>query len=321
MSDDISSDNSKSINNTSRNQIKPERYEEEDDKESEEKEEKREEEDDEEEEDKKKNFKKIKKESYEEFLIKLLSTPNLRKGNHSLVLKPIKKNLKSSNNSSFLDNSLHNIITEPRNSRQNLNKSQSKSKSKSKKSKKHKSKSLKKLKGQKEKKKSKDLKDKKLNFETKFKDYRFHLNYLYGYDKKFYYLRKSAKAHKKINNLQNYQEELIKVSSHNLSKDNMAKLASNLKAIRLNCETSEPLPPINYPALVHHSVAESSTKKKYGIKFSSKRNNEMDDYEREIQKIKSITRHKKIHQNTNRKLYKMYEILPGYVIEALFNKK
>ena len=93
----------------------------------------------------------------------------MRKGNHSLVLKPIKKNLKSSNNSSFLDNSLHNIITEPRYSRQNLNKSQSKSKSKSKKSKKHKSKSLKKLKGQKEKKKSKDLKDKKLNFETKLK--------------------------------------------------------------------------------------------------------------------------------------------------------
>ena len=119
----------------------------------------------------------------------------------------------------------------------------------------------------------------------------------------------------------NYQEKLIKVSSHNLSKDNMAKLASDLKSIRLNCELAEPLPPINYPALVHHSVTESTIKKKYGIKFATKRYSEMDDYERELQKIKSVTRHKKIHQNVNRRLFKMYEILPDYVIEALFIKK
>ena len=321
MNNDISSDDSKkseSSKNIPREQIETEKREEEDDKESEEKEENNEEEN--EEEDNEKDTKKPKKETYEEFLIKLLTEKQYpRKVNQSLFFKHIKNNSKTSNNNSFLNKSNNHIITEPKKTKSNLNEFNSKSISKKFK-KIIKSKSPKNIKKQKEIKQGNDLENKKSNFETKFKDYRFHLNYLYGYNKKFYYLNKTTKAHKNIN-LRNYQDKLMKVSSHNLSKDNMAKLANNLKSIRLNCELAEPLPPINYPALVHHSVTESTIKKKYGIKYSCKKYNEMDDYEREIQKIQNITRHKKIHQNTNRKLYKMYEILPEYVIEALFIKK
>ena len=146
------------------------------------------------------------------------------------------------------------------------------------------------------------------------------LNKLYGYNKQYLFYKAKLK-NEKWNNLEKYQEGILRVSSINLSKDNMLKLFSELKNIRLHSEQIKPLPPINFKALVHHSLDECRQKKKFGMKIHNKRFNEMDEYEKEMYMIKTTSRHEKMNINHNKFLYKMYEILPEHVVDTLYNKK
>ena len=101
----------------------------------------------------------------------------------------------------------------------------------------------------------------------------------------------------------------------------MLKLFSDLKTIRINSEQAKPLPPINFKALVHHSLDENKEKKKFGLKLQNKKFSQMDEYEKEMYLIKTNSRHEKMNSNNNKFLYKMYEILPEHVVDTIYGKK
>ena len=150
----------------------------------------------------------------------------------------------------------------------------------------------------------------------------FHKNLdkLYGYNKKFLFYNAKLKK-QKWNNLEKYQDDILRVSAINTSKDYMMKLSSDLKTIRINSEQTKPLPPINFRALVHHSLDQNKRKKIYGIKANNRNINQMDEYEKEMYKIKTSFRHKRLNTNNNKFIYKMYEILPEHVVDTLYIKK
>lgn len=150
----------------------------------------------------------------------------------------------------------------------------------------------------------------------------FHKNLdkLYGYNKKFLFYNAKLKK-QRWNNLEKYQDDILRVSAINTSKDYMMKLSSDLKTIRINSEQTKPLPPINFRALVHHSLDQNKRKKIYGIKANNKNMNQMDEYEKEMYDIKTSFRHRRLNLNTNKFIYKMYEILPEHVVDTLYIKK
>ena len=150
----------------------------------------------------------------------------------------------------------------------------------------------------------------------------FHKNLdkLYGYNKKFLFYNAKLKK-QKWNNLEKYQDDILRVSAINTSKDYMMKLSSDLKTIRINSEQTKPLPPINFRALVHHSLDQNKRKKIYGIKANNRNINQMDEYEKEMYDIKTSFRHRRLNLNTNKFIYKMYEILPEHVVDTLYIKK
>ena len=155
--------------------------------------------------------------------------------------------------------------------------------------------------------------------------FRAKLAKLYGYNEQFENETKQVKRNKKNTNIENYQNKILKLSSHmNLSRDNMATLYSNLNTIKRTSENVKPLPPINYPALITHSCLQSErkgkTKKSFGL-FSQKKFNEMDDYEKELYGI-NLSKHKKntFSNDKDKRIMKLHEILPEYLIQALYNK-
>ena len=164
----------------------------------------------------------------------------------------------------------------------------------------------------------KEIKDSKTSKDREI--FRSNLNRLYGYNNKFLFYNAKLKKGK-WDNLEKYQEDILRVSSINLSKDNMLKLFSDLKTIRINSEQAKPLPPINFKALVHHSLDENNEKKKFGLKLQNKKFSQMDEYEKEMYLIKTNSRHEKMNSNNNKFLYKMYEILPEHVVYTIYGKK
>lgn len=162
----------------------------------------------------------------------------------------------------------------------------------------------------------------KIRSNSKEKVIRSQLNRLYGHNKKFNKINKELKKPHE-DNLDDHQQNILQLSSMNLSNDNMVKLISDLKSLRMNSELTKPLPPINYKALVLHSVdevAKKNKKKVYGINLKEKKLSDMDEYEKEMYMIRINGRHKKI-ESTNKRLFKLYDILPEYVVEAVFKKK
>ena len=159
------------------------------------------------------------------------------------------------------------------------------------------------------------------NTKTNREIFRSNLNRLYGYSHKFLFYNAKLKK-EKWDNLEKYQEDILRVSSMNLSKDNMLKLFSDLKSIRIKSEQAKPLPPINFKALVHHSLDEDiNRKKRFGFRMPKKKFSEMDEYEKEMYLIKTSRRHEKLNIGNNKFLYKMYEILPEHVVDTVYGKK
>ena len=85
----------------------------------------------------------------------------------------------------------------------------------------------------------------------------------------------------------------------------------------------KPLPPINFPALVIHSFKEVDDREKHkkSISFENKKIKEMDEYEKELYDIKKSNVFKKSRYVNNKRLYKIFEILPEHVVEAVFKNK
>jgi hypothetical protein len=153
---------------------------------------------------------------------------------------------------------------------------------------------------------------------------RIRLNALYGYDKIFVQSKRYLKKEKLLLDLENYQDDILKVSQRNLSKDHLIKLYTELKSIKSNAEMVKPLPPINYPALILHSCNEDKKdrrKNKSKMNFDNRKYNELDDYEKELYEIKKSNEFKRAKIVRNKRLFKIYEILPEHVIDVLYKKR
>jgi len=174
---------------------------------------------------------------------------------------------------------------------------------------------------EKEKKKNKlILKEINLKNSKKKEIFRTNLDKIYGINKKFLFYNAKLKKDKS-HDLEKYQDNILRASSINLSKENMLKLSSNLKSIKINCEQIKPLPPINFRTLINHSLDEKNRKKIFGLKANQKKFKDMDDYEKEVFMIKTNMRHEKLYSSNNKLIYKMYEILPEHVVDSLYAKK
>ena len=149
------------------------------------------------------------------------------------------------------------------------------------------------------------------------------LNALYGYDKNFLDSKKSLLKKKELIGLGNYQNDLLKVAQRNLCKDHMFKLFTELQSIKKNADMVKPLPPINYPALIIHSFKEVDDKKTHKTKIAleNKKYKDMDDYEKELYNIRKSNAFKRVKIERNKRMYKIYEILPEHVVETLYKNK
>jgi len=153
---------------------------------------------------------------------------------------------------------------------------------------------------------------------------RIRLNALYGYDKNFVQSKRYLQKEKFLLDLENYQDDILKVSQRNLSKDHLIKLYTELKSIKSNADMVKPLPPINYPALIMHSCNEDKKdrrKNKSKMNFDNKKYKDLDDYEKELYEIKKSNEFKRAKIVRNKRLYKIYEILPEHVIDVLYKKR
>ena len=149
------------------------------------------------------------------------------------------------------------------------------------------------------------------------------LNALYGYDKNFLESKKYLLKSKDIRVLEKYQNDILKISQRNLSKDHMIKLFTELQSIKKTADLVKPLPPINYPALILHSFKEAEDRKKRISKltFEDKKYTDLDDYEKELYKIKKSNLFKREKVIRNKRIYKIYEILPEHVIDTVYKNK
>ena len=136
------------------------------------------------------------------------------------------------------------------------------------------------------------------------------LDDLYGYDSNFIKSKNHLLRKKDSFGLDKYQNEVLKISQRNLSKDYMMKLFTELQSIKRDADLVKPLPPINYRALITHCFKKDDDKKK-----------EMDEYEKELYYIKKSNTFKREKTQRNKRMYKIYEILPEYVIDALYKKR
>lgn len=148
------------------------------------------------------------------------------------------------------------------------------------------------------------------------------LNELYGYDSNFIKSRNHLLKRKESFCLGKYQNEVLKVSQRNLSKDYMMKLFTDLQFIKRDADLVKPLPPINYRALVTHCFKGSDDRKKLEQNsLDMKGNKNMDEYEKELYLIKKNFTFKREKTKRNKRMYKIYEILPEYVIDAVYKKR
>ena len=146
---------------------------------------------------------------------------------------------------------------------------------------------------------------------------------LYGYDKSFIKSKNCLFKSKDVKGLDKYQNDILKVSQRNLSKDHMIKLFTELQSIKRAADMVKPLPPINYPALILHSFKELDNTRRNIFKISNedKKLEDMDDYEKELYQIKKSNVFKREKIVRNKRLYKIYEILPEHVIETVYKNR
>ena len=252
---------------------------------------------------------------YTDFIISLLEDSPQNKSRirkRGIKLKPIKSN-KLSNDRSYSIKSYSSQISKSLFKQHLSQKELRKLKKKLQKEKELKEK-------EKEKKQNQQILKELNSKKTKKEIFRTNLDKIYGINKKFLFYNAKLKKDKS-HDLEKYQDNILRTSSINLSKENMLKLSSNLKSIKVNCEQIKPLPPINFRTLINHSLDEKIRKKTFGLKANQKKFKEMDDYEKEVFMIKTNMRHEKLNSSNNKLMYKMYEILPEHVVDTLYAKK
>ena len=149
------------------------------------------------------------------------------------------------------------------------------------------------------------------------------LSKLYGYNKKYLFSNSKTLRKKSVLDIEKYQNRILKLSQRKLSREHLVKLYSELQTIKNNAELVKPLPPINYPALVIHSFKEVENRRKHiGNLYNEGKNyDNMDEYEKEMYEIKNSNNKKRVKIFRNKRMYKIYEVLPEYVVDVIFKKK
>ena len=169
------------------------------------------------------------------------------------------------------------------------------------------------------------------------------LSKVYKYEN-YFMKNKERVINSKDVDLEQYQENLLKLSGNTFCKDNMVRLYTELKNLRNNTETIKPLPPINFPALIRYTVEKNkinlinsshrrggknkinNIKEKMRSKYNTwSSDNDVDEYEKELQLIKKSNKSGKYYKyvNPNYQKYEMqkYALLPEYLVESLMKRK
>jgi len=149
------------------------------------------------------------------------------------------------------------------------------------------------------------------------------LSKLYGYNKKYLFSNSKTLRKKNLLDIEKYQNRILKLSQRKISRENLVKLYTELQTIKTNAELVKPLPPINYPALVIHSFKEVENRRKYfgSLYNDGKKFDNMDEYEKEMYEIKNSSNKKRVKIFRNKRMYKIYEVLPEHVVDIIFKKK
>ena len=146
-------------------------------------------------------------------------------------------------------------------------------------------------------------------------------NKLYGLDESFNKTLRKIKR-ERVLTLQEHQNKLLQLSI-NLRKENLMKLNKELRNIRFESSSIQPLPPLNYRSLVEHSKNESKKAKKerklrLSLQQSLNTQPEKDEFELEMEQANRIKYNRPIRENPN--LTRMYEILPEHIVEVFAKK-
>ena len=192
---------------------------------------------------------------------------------------------------------------------------------------------------------AKSVEIKKLNMNKRS---RGKLKKVYRYESNFM-KNKDKIINSKDVDLEQYQENLLKLSGNTFCKDNMIKLYTEFKNLRNSTETIKPLPPINFPALIRYTVEKNKNnqirkvfkkdekgkvnekekeKGKEKVKPKYKRwgpDNDVEEYEKELLLIKKSCKSSKCYKflNPNYQKYEMqkYSLLPEYLVESIRKRK
>ena len=143
-------------------------------------------------------------------------------------------------------------------------------------------------------------------------------NKLYGLNEHFLKTLKAVKHEKNEFDLPDYQNLLLNAST-NLSRENILRLYTKFKSLKSMTDTIHPLPPVNFDAIYRHSYRENEKKVRQSLKNEINNKQELDEFELEqanINKGKYLRLTKE-----NPAMFKIYQILPEHVIDALYKKK
>ena len=143
-------------------------------------------------------------------------------------------------------------------------------------------------------------------------------NKLYGLNEHFLKTLKAVKHEKNEFDLPDYQNLLLNAST-NLSRENILRLYTNFKSLKRMTDTIHPLPPVNFDAIYRHSYKENEKKIRQSLKSQLNNKQELDEFELEQANINKGKYLRLTKENPT--MYKIYQILPEHVIDALYKKK
>lgn len=128
---------------------------------------------------------------------------------------------------------------------------------------------------------------------------------------------KNVKKRKKLYNLDQYQENILKaVDVNSVDQGEIIKLIQNLNEIKIESDNVKALPPINIDIIKDHVYKKKILPKKKNLKQLIKIRLPLDEFEKEERLIKSL---KSFKSHPKRRRNKNFDIMPQY-IRDIFSK-
>ena len=110
---------------------------------------------------------------------------------------------------------------------------------------------------------------------------------------------------KNLIEIDGYQNNILKVSKKNLSRDNLIRLYTELQNIKTEANIIKPFPPVNFPALLIYSFKEVEGKENHRtiLSYEKKEIKRYGEYEKELYQIKKSFIFKSSKIVRNKRLY------------------